>query len=177
MHTITISQKLSRAFAYSVISPFTMFVLPFLLYTYMTNQTVSSFFNASSWADASQWVAPSFSSLTLPFSSPTTSLPVTSAPDMTPYAVYYFLTGAMFFLGSAYMILSSHRDPQFTALDGIATMSDFTKTNVMNYISDYKPNREILALVTSNGMDAEEFLNILAGNSKRPHRVPSTTST
>ena len=82
----------------------------------------------------------------------------------------------MFFVGTAYMLLSSNRDQKFTAVDGIATMSDFTKTNVMKYMNEYKPKRELVALISSNGMDAEEFLNILAGNNKRSHCVPSTTT-
>lgn len=104
---------------------------------------------------------------------PNIVLPSTS--DMTPYAVFYFLSGAVFFLGSAIMILGSRRSSEYIAIDGIATMSDFTKTNIMKYMNDYKPSRELVALVESNGMDAEEFLNIVSGNVKR-HRRPSAST-
>ncbi len=151
-----------------------MFVLPFLLYTYMTQQNFSTVLNTTAisewsstlpqWATPTQWVSPT----TLP----TLTLP--STLDMTPYAVFYFLSGAVFFLGSAYMILSAPRSPSFTAIDGIATMSDFTKTNVMHYLNERKPNRELIALIETNGMRPEEFLNILATN-KRARRASNST--
>ena len=151
-----------------------MFVLPFLLYTYMTQQNFSTVLNTTAisewsstlppWANPTQWSTPSaIQSLTLP-----------NTPDMMPYAVFYFLSGAVFFLGSAYMILSAPRSPSFSAIDGIATMSDFTKTNVMDYLNEHKPNRELIALVETNGMRPEEFLYILAGN-KRARRASNST--
>ncbi len=124
------------------------------------------------WANPTQWAYPT------QWSSPTVSMPsltLPSTPDMMPYAVFYFLSGAMFFLGSAYMVLStSSRSPSFAAIDGIATMSDFTKTNVMDYLNEVKPNRELIALIETNGMRPEEFLNILAGN-KRARRASNST--
>lgn len=94
------------------------------------------------------------------------SLVLPSTPDMTPYAVFYFLSGAIFFLGTACMLMSSA--PRTPAIDGIVSLSDFTK--------NYKPSRELVGLLESNGMDAEEFLNIFAGNSKRRSRRPSLNS-
>ena len=141
----------------------------------MSQQNFSSVLNTTAisewsstlpqWANPTQWSSPTVSmpSLTLP-----------NTPDMMPYAVFYFLSGAMFFLGSAYMIYSGPRAPSFTAIDGIATMSDFTKTNVMDYLNEHKPNRELIALVEANSMRPEEFLNILAGN-KRTRRASNST--
>jgi hypothetical protein len=150
-----------------------MFVLPFLLYTYMNQQNFSNYINTTTIADwTPQWFTQTHWASPTQWSSPSFSLP--STPDMNQYAFFYFLSGAIFFLGSSYMVLSATREPNY-ALDGIATMSDFTKTNVMNYMKDHKPNRELIALLESNGMDAEEFLNIFAGKNKRPRRV-STSS-
>lgn len=92
---------------------------------------------------------------------------------MAPYAVYYFLSGAMFFVGSAYMVLSTPTT-DYRALDGIATMSDFTKTHIMKPKSE-KRNRELTRLLKSNGMESEEFLGIVLGNTKRPRYSSSTT--
>jgi hypothetical protein len=170
-----------------------MIGLAFLLYTYMSQQNYSTTFNTttiSEWTSSlPQWSSPTgfntttiadWTSTSLPqwaypsqWSSPPMVLP--STPDMMPYAVFYFLSGAMFFLGSAYMVLStSSRSASFTAIDGIATMSDFTKTNVMDYLNEHKPNRELIALVETNGMRPEEFLYILAGN-KRARRASNST--
>ncbi len=93
---------------------------------------------------------------------------------MAPYAVYYFLSGAMFFVGSAYMVLSTQQPRDYRALDGIATMSDFTKTHIMKPKSE-KRNRELTRLLKSNGMESEEFLGIVLGNTKRPRYSSSTT--
>jgi hypothetical protein len=145
-----------------------MFVLPFLLYTYMTQQNFSTLLNTTS---ISEWTS------TFPtWVSPPTleSLKLPSTPDMAPYAFLYFLSGAMFFLGSAFMMCSSNQAPRYAAIDGIATMSDFTKTNVLKYMNQ-KPNRELVDLIETNGMDPEEFLMILGGTRKRTrYSSPST---
>lgn len=158
-----------------------MFILPFLLYTYMSQQNFSNYINetvisdwtssSSQWFTPSQWVSPAMATIPTmetvsqwftPVSewlSPKLTLP--STPDMAPYAAAYFLSGAMFFLGSTYMLLSARQAPSFAAIDGISTMSDFTKTRIMKYM-DEKPSRELVALISSNGMKPEEFLNILS---------------
>jgi hypothetical protein len=142
-----------------------MFVLPFLLYTYMNQQNFSNSINTTAIADwTPQWFTQTH------WSSPTTfRLPEVQTPDMNQYAIFYFLSGAILFLASGYMTLSARHQPTF-ALDGIAKMSDFTKTNNMNSMRDYVPKRELIALLESNGMDAEEFLSIFAGKNKRTRR-------
>ena len=109
----------------------------------------------------SEW-SPSFPQWAKTTTMPNLVLP--STPDMTPYAVFYFLSGAIFFLGSAWMILSTA--PRTSVRDGIGSLSDFTKNS--------KQNRELIGLLESNGMDAEEFLNIFAGTHKR-RRVSQST--
>ena len=118
------------------------------------------------WSSPTHWVSPTISSQWVSasqwFSSPISS--ESSSPsnsDMAPYALYYFVSGAMFFLGTAYMLLSSSRNRGFAEIDGISTMSDFTKTRIMKYMNE-KPNRELIALISSNGMKPEEFINILS---------------
>jgi hypothetical protein len=158
-----------------------MFVLPFLLYTYMSQQNFSTVLNTTAisewssslpqWANPTQWAYPTH--WVSPTTLPTITLPPT--PDITPYAVFYFLSGAVFFLGSAYMVLATPRSPSFTALDGIATMSDFTKTSLRKHLDDFKPSRELATLIKSNGMTPEEFLDIILNNHKRVRR--SSTST
>ena len=173
-----------------------MFVLPFLLYAYMNQENFSTFLNTSGLTEWSEslplWLqTTSMPSLTLPLWLQTTSMPsltlpvwlqnttmptlvVPSSSDMAPYAVYYFLSGALLFLGSSYMILSRARYPDYRTIDGIATMSDFTKTNIMKY-TDGKANRELVSLIETNGMEPEEFLNIFAGNRKRARYISETT--
>jgi hypothetical protein len=147
-----------------------MFILPFLLYTYQQNFSSPLTTTFSQWNSFSlpQWVSPTqwLQNTTLP------SLPTNS--DMAPYALYYFLSGAMFFLGSAYMVLSVPLVHDYKAVDGIATMSDFTKTNIMKTKNE-KPNRELIALVETNGIESEEFLTILSGNRKRSRYFSPTT--
>jgi hypothetical protein len=132
----------------------------------MNQQNFSNYINTTTIADwTPQWFTQTH------WSSPTTfRLPEYQTPDMNQYAIFYFLSGAIFFLGSACMVLSAPRSPSFTALDGIAKMSDFTKNNGMNSMRDYVPKRELIALLESNGMDAEEFLTIFAGKNKRSRR-------
>lgn len=151
-----------------------MFVLPFLLYTYMSEQNFSSMLNTttiSEWSSSlPQWTSPTH--WVSPTTLPTITLP--STPDLTPFAVFYFLSGAIFFLGSACMVLSAPRSPSLTALDGIATMSDFTKTNLRKHLNESKPNRELVSLVETNGMPMEELLKILASG-KRTRRASDST--
>lgn len=96
-------------------------------------------------------------------------------PDMTPYAVFYFLSGAAFFLGTAWLLLSNAQSDRDRALEGIATMSDFTKTK-MRYSLDYVPSKEVINLIQENGMEFEEFLNRLAGTRKRARRPVSEST-
>lgn len=86
-----------------------------------------------------------------------------STRDMSPWAVYYFLSGALFFFASAFII--APRSNQYKAIDGIASMSDFTKTK--QRYQNYKPNREVMNLVESNGMEFDDLLSRLASNRKR----------
>ncbi len=143
-----------------------MFVLPFLLYTYFANNQTFTIPDSStmlSWMnlnvthpDYFHWMTPSTKFLPAP----------TTTYDMTPYAVGYFLMGAVFFLASACMILPS-KNENFSAIDGIATMSDFTKSK-----SHGKPNRELRSLIHENGMPFDEFIHRMTGNLKRARTGP-----
>ncbi len=100
--------------------------------------------------------------------------PMDPKVDLTPFAVFYFLTGATFFLGTACMMLPRYND---RALDGIATMSDFTKTSLRRQLDDDdtgRPfSRELRSLVHENGMEFDEFVNRMMGTIKRNRRPVS----
>ena len=89
--------------------------------------------------------------------------------DMTPYATFYFLMGAVFFLGTACMLLPRKND---RTIDGIATMSDFTKTSLRRQLDEMdKPyNRELQSIIDSNGMEFGELVNRMLGITKRTRR-------
>ena len=123
----------------------------------------------STWNLSTTYSMPDFSSWNLS-TTYASSMPTMSATTSIPqeaWAIYYFVSGAVFFLASA-LILAPKSNYQ--PIDGISTMSDFTKTKLRRYINESKPNREVMNLVESNGMEFEEFLNRLVGNKKRSRR-------
>jgi hypothetical protein len=93
--------------------------------------------------------------------------------DMTPFATFYLLSGAVFFLGSAWMLLPRND----RAIDGIATMSDFTKTSLRRHYEDDSKgfyNRELRSILRSNGMEIDELIYRMSGTVKRSRRPVST---
>jgi hypothetical protein len=93
--------------------------------------------------------------------------------DMTPFATFYFLSGAVFFLGTAWMLLPRNDK----AIDGIATMSDFTKTSLRRRLEeDHKGyyNRELRSILRTNGMEIDELIYRMSGAVKRSRHPVSS---
>jgi hypothetical protein len=145
-----------------------LFALSHTAMNYM-NTTPSEYLNLTYYKEQ----IPDFSKFNMTFTFPTIykniSYPTTFQTfevSESPWAVYYFLSGALFYFATAWILMS--KPNEFQAIDGVASMSDFTKTKLRQQISsEYKPKREIMNLVESNGMDFEEFLNRMVGNTKR----------
>lgn len=82
--------------------------------------------------------------------------------------------GAVFFFGTACMLLPRKND---RAIDGIATMSDFTKTSLRRQLDETeKPyNRELQSIMDNNGMEFGELINRMMGITKRTRRPISSS--
>jgi hypothetical protein len=157
-----------------------MFLLPFLVYTYLTNSNMSmpdtsymmSWMNTTANSFFINTSLPSFSMDDIKWTTLPPS-PIDARIDMTPLATFYFLSGAVFFLGSAWMFL-----PRYDrAIDGIATMSDFTKTSLRRHYEDDSKgfyNRELRSILRSNGMEIDELMYRMSGTVKRSRRPVST---
>jgi hypothetical protein len=157
-----------------------MFLLPFLVYTYLTNSNMSmpdtsyvmSWMNTTANSFFINTSLPSFSMNDIKWTTLPPS-PMDPRIDMTPFATFYFLSGAVFFLGSAWMLLPRND----RAIDGIATMSDFTKTSLRRHYEDDSKgfyNRELRSILRSNGMEIDELIYRMSGTVKRSRRPVST---
>ncbi len=130
-----------------------------------TSYLTSMMFNAST--TAKEWMSSSPQTLWIPD-------PMYPKVDTLPLATFYFLSGALFFLGTACMLLPRAND---RAIDGIATMSDFTKTNYRRQLmdDDYSYNRELRSLIHTNGMEFDELIHRMMGSMKRTRRPVSSS--
>jgi hypothetical protein len=183
-----------------------MFLLSVLAYMYLTNTTipmpdtsyVTSWMNTTSsllpsslssfWMNSS---TPSFVSSSFPSSVHsswfqnatwmTPPSPMDPKVNMLPFATLYFLSGAVFFLGTAVMMLPrNNNNNNYKAIDGIATMSDFTKTSLRRKFdreSDQQMSRELRSLIHDNGMEFDEFVHRMMGSMKRNRRTVCYTET
>jgi hypothetical protein len=131
--------------------------------SYLTSMMHNASSNAKVWLSSSTytaWVPP----------------PMDPKVDTLPLATFYFLSGAVFFLGTAWMLVSTNKN-RYDAIDGIATMSDFTKTSLKReYYGDssYPYNRELRSILRSNGMDIDELIYRMSGTVKRLRRPVSS---
>jgi len=146
-----------------------MFILPFLLYTYLINPNMSmpdtsylTSMMSNITTNAQGWLYSAPQALHFPD-------PMDPKVDTLPLATFYFLTGAVFFFGTACMLAPRRSD---RAIDGIATMSDFTKTSLRRHFDEKNEpyNRELRSILHSNGMEFDELIHRMLGNIKRTRR-------